>query len=42
MLPNECEKMSDELWVMSDGNWVTEIEWWFFVVQTGSKLLELL
>ena len=29
--------MSDEWWVMSDGNWVTEIEWWFFVVQTGPK-----
>ena len=27
--------MSDEWWVMSDENWVTEIEWWFFVVQTS-------
>ena len=43
MLPNECEKMSDEWWdmsdewwVMSDENWVTEIEWSFFVGQTGS------
>ena len=36
MLPNECEKMSDEWWVMSDGNWVMEIEWWKMVGQTGS------
>ena len=28
--------MSDEWWVMSDGNWVMEIEWPFFVGQTGS------
>ena len=27
MLPNECEKMSDELWVMSYEWWVMEIEW---------------
>ena len=44
MLLNECEKMSDEWWVMcyewwvmSDGNWVTEIEWWKKLTQTGSK-----
>ena len=29
MLPNECEKMSDELWVI-------EIEWWKNLTQTGS------
>ena len=39
MLPNECEKMSDEWWVMSDENWVTEIEWSFFVGQRGTLLL---
>ena len=38
MLPNECEKMSDEWWVMNDENWVTEIEWPFFVGQTGSYI----
>ena len=39
MLPNECDKMSDEWWVMSDGNWVTEIEWWKKLTQTGSLYL---
>ena len=32
--------MSDELWVMSDGNWVMEIEWWKMVGQTGSRSLD--
>ena len=38
---NECEKMSDEwwvmnyeLWVMDDENWVMEIEWWKKLTQT--------
>ena len=31
--------MSVKKWVMSDGNWVTEIEWPFFVGQTGSYAL---
>ena len=34
--------MSDEWWVMNDENWVTEIEWWFFVVQTGPELLNFI
>ena len=35
MLPNECEKMSDEWWVMNDKNWMKKIEWPFFVGQAG-------
>ena len=28
MMPNGCEKLSDEWWVMSYEWWVMEIEWW--------------
>ena len=44
MVPNRCEKLSDEwwvmnyeLWVMNDGNWMTEIEWWNFWIQIAPK-----
>ena len=36
MLPNECEKMSDEWWLMTDEWWMMEIEWWKMLTQTGS------
>ena len=28
MMPNECEKLSDEWWVMNYEWWVMSDEWW--------------
>ena len=33
--------MSVKKWVMSDGNWVTEIEWWKMLNQTSPKTLKI-
>ena len=40
MMPNGCEKLSDEWWVISYEWWVMEIEWWKNLGQTAPKLVQ--